>query len=137
MAILTVTGVLSVSVQTMQLESPRIIWTSELPAGRYVKIAVRDTGSGIPADVLPRIFDRYFTTKQGPDASGKGGTGVGLAACREIIEAHQGKIRVESTVGVGTSFIIKLPAATSPAAAPSTTPLPKLGIPSSNPANAQ
>jgi signal transduction histidine kinase len=101
-----------------------------------VDLTVRDTGSGIPADVLPRIFDRYFTTKQGPDASGKGGTGVGLSACREIVESHQGKIRVESTVGLGTSFTIKLPAATSQGAAPPATPLPKLGIPSGNPANA-
>jgi two-component system, NtrC family, sensor kinase len=105
-------------------------------AAGTVDLTVRDTGSGIPAEVLPRIFDRYFTTKQGPDASGKGGTGVGLAACREIIEAHQGKIRVESTVGIGTSFTIKFPVATSQAASPPTTPLPKLGIPSSNPANA-
>ena len=80
-------------------------------AAGTVDLTVRDTGSGIPPEVLPRIFDRYFTTKQGPDASGKGGTGVGLAACREIIEAHQGKIRVESTVGVGTAFTLKLPAA--------------------------
>ena len=49
------------------------------PAAGTVDLTVRDTGSGIPAEVLPRIFDRYFTTKQGPDASGKGGTGVGLS----------------------------------------------------------
>jgi signal transduction histidine kinase len=95
-----------------------------------VDLTVRDTGSGIPPEVLPRIFDRYFTTKQGPDSSGKGGTGVGLAACREVVETHQGKIRVESTVGVGTSFIIKLPAA--PTVPPSTSaPVAKLGIPTS------
>ena len=92
---------------------------------------MRDTGSGIPADLLPRIFDRYFTTKRGPDASGKGGTGIGLATCRDIIEAHQGKIRVESTVGVGTAFIIKLPVAASAASA-SPIAVPKLGIPTSN-----
>jgi signal transduction histidine kinase len=95
-----------------------------------VDLTVRDTGSGIPPEVLPRIFDRYFTTKQGPDSSGKGGTGVGLAACREIVEAHQGKIRVESTVGLGTSFTIKLPAApTEPP--PHSAPVAKLGIPTS------
>ena len=97
-------------------------------AAGTVDLTVRDTGSGIPAEVLPRIFDRYFTTKQGPDASGKGGTGVGLATCREIIEAHQGKIRVESTVGVGTAFTLKLPVA-APAASSSPIPVPKLGIP--------
>jgi signal transduction histidine kinase len=101
-------------------------------AAGTVDVTVRDTGSGIPADILPRIFDRYFTTKQGPDASGKGGTGVGLATCREIIEAHRGKIRVESTVGAGTAFTLKLPAArpeTLPAAA---LPIPKLGIPATD-----
>jgi signal transduction histidine kinase len=106
-------------------------------AAGTVDLTVRDTGSGIPADVLPRIFDRYFTTKQGPDSSGKGGTGVGLAACREIVEAHQGKIRVESTVGVGTSFTIKLPAVQSEKAAPAVMPVPKLGIPTSDAAGAR
>ena len=101
-------------------------------AAGTVDLIVRDTGSGIPADVLPQIFDRYFSTKQGPDASGKGGTGVGLAACREIIEAHQGKIRVESTVGVGTSFTVKLPAAPPPQPIQCAAPLPKLGLPTSD-----
>jgi signal transduction histidine kinase len=97
-------------------------------ASGTVDLTVRDSGAGIPADVLPRIFDRYFTTKSGPDASGKGGTGVGLAMCREIIESHQGKIRVESTVGVGTAFTLKLPAAkATPVVAD--LPIPKLGIP--------
>jgi signal transduction histidine kinase len=96
-------------------------------AANAVDLMIRDTGSGIPPEVLPRIFDRYFTTKQGPDSSGKGGTGVGLATCREIIESHQGKIRVESTVGVGTAFTLKLPVANLEAPAPA--PLPKLGIP--------
>jgi signal transduction histidine kinase len=76
-----------------------------------VQLTVRDTGSGIPADKLPKIFDSFFTTKSGPDASGKGGTGLGLSACRDIIDAHHGRIRVESTLGKGTAFIIKLPLA--------------------------
>jgi len=102
------------------------------PAAGTVDLTVRDTGSGIPPDVLPRIFERYFSTKQGPDASGKGGTGVGLAACREIIEAHQGKIRVESTVGVGTAFTLKLPAAKVETPQPAALPIAKLGIPTSD-----
>jgi len=80
-----------------------------------VELVVRDSGTGIPADKLPRIFDPYYSTKTGPDASGKGGTGLGLATCRGIIEAHRGRIRVESTVGRGTSFTLKLPAARAPA----------------------
>ena len=83
------------------------------PAQHTVDLTVRDTGSGIPADKLPRIFDRFYTTKSGPDASGKGGTGLGLAFCRDVIEAHQGRIRVESTPGKGTAFTLKLPMAPS------------------------
>lgn len=77
----------------------------------YVELTVRDSGSGIPKESLPHIFDAFYSTKTGPDESGKGGTGLGLAACKEIIDAHQGKVRVESTVGVGTAFIIRLPRA--------------------------
>ena len=80
-----------------------------------VDLSVRDTGSGIPADKLQRIFDPFFSTKKGPDDSGKGGTGLGLSTCRNIIEHHRGRIRVESTVGVGTCFTIKLPVYRKPA----------------------
>ena len=81
------------------------------PAAAAVILTVRDTGSGIPAEKLPRIFDSFYTTKSGPDDSGKGGTGLGLSACKNIIEAHRGRIRVNSTVGKGTEFIIRLPIA--------------------------
>ena len=76
-----------------------------------VNLTIRDTGSGIPQETLRRIFDRFYTTKDGPDASGKGGTGVGLAMCRDIVEAHHGKIRVQSEPGRGTAFTIRLPVA--------------------------
>ncbi|MCU0713074.1 MAG: ATP-binding protein [Pirellula sp.] len=75
-----------------------------------VVLSVRDSGCGIEKDVLPRIFKPFFTTKSGPDSSGKGGTGLGLSACKEIVENHNGRIRVESTVGKGTAFSIKFPA---------------------------
>ncbi len=80
-----------------------------------IDLVVRDNGSGMPPETLRRIFDPYFTTKSGPDASGKGGTGLGLSMCRTIIEAHQGRIRVESTPGKGTAFTLKLPVARQPA----------------------
>jgi signal transduction histidine kinase len=83
------------------------------PAGEMVDLVVRDTGCGIPPDKLPRIFEPFFTTKSGPDETGKGGTGLGLASCRQIIEAHHGRIRALSTVGKGTQFTIKLPMARS------------------------
>ena len=98
-----------------------LIRLSHDAAHNTVDLMVRDSGGGIPADKLPRIFDRFFTTKSGPDASGKGGTGLGLSFCRDVIEAHQGRIRVESTVGKGTAFTLKLPAAKHPE--PTTVPL--------------
>ena len=83
-----------------------------------VVLTIRDNGSGIPKDVLPKIFDRFFTTKTGPDASGKGGTGLGLTACKQIIDDHRGRIRVESTVGKGTAFTIRFPVAVASSATP-------------------
>ncbi|MCM2373443.1 ATP-binding protein [Rhodopirellula sp. ICT_H3.1] len=74
-----------------------------------IELTVRDTGAGIPEDVLPRIFDPFFSTKAGPDESGKGGTGLGLAACKEIIDEHGGRVRVESSLGRGTAFVIWFP----------------------------
>ncbi len=76
-----------------------------------IDLVVRDNGCGMPPEVLHKIFDSFYTTKKGPDASGKGGTGLGLSMCRDIIEAHHGRIRVDSTVGRGTAFTLKLPTA--------------------------
>lgn len=80
-------------------------------AAEFVELTVRDTGSGIPSDKLPKIFEPFYSTKSGPDESGRGGTGLGLSACKQIIEAHRGRIRVASTLGKGTAFTIKLPVA--------------------------
>ncbi len=77
-----------------------------------VELVVRDNGCGMSPETLPRIFEPFYTTKTGPDASGKGGTGLGLSTCRDIIEAHHGRIRVDSSVGKGTAFTLKLPVAT-------------------------
>ena len=89
------------------------------PENNMVVLVVRDNGSGIPADRLRRIFDPFFSTKDGPDETGKGGTGLGLSSCRNIVEAHRGRIRVQSTVGKGTAFTIMLPVADA-ASAPAT-----------------
>ena len=83
--------------------------------GRLAEVSVADTGLGIaPAD-LRRIFEPFFTTKTGPDETGLGGTGLGLSVCREIVEAHQGRLRAESRVGQGTTFTLRLPACPAPA----------------------
>jgi PAS domain S-box-containing protein len=71
--------------------------------GSYIKITISDSGEGIRADHLARIFDPYFTTKQT-------GTGLGLAAVYSIIKKHRGHIDVESKLGRGTTFRIWLPA---------------------------
>jgi len=97
--------------QAMEAGGRLVVRLRHDAAANTVDLVVRDSGTGIPPEQLPRIFDRYYTTKNGPDASGKGGTGIGLSTCREIIEAHHGRIRVESTVGKGTAFTIKLPVA--------------------------
>lgn len=72
------------------------------------EIVVADSGCGITAEALSQIFEPFFTTKT-PDSDGRGGNGLGLSVCRQIIEAHQGRIRVESAPGRGSIFTLKLP----------------------------
>ena len=78
-----------------------------LPPGRYVVMRVRDEGVGMSEEVLPRIFEPYFTTK-GPTK----GTGIGLATVYGIVTQAHGAIRVCSTVGAGTTFTVFMPATT-------------------------
>jgi signal transduction histidine kinase len=80
-------------------------------SGRWAEIRVADSGQGMPPDVLRRIFEPFFTTKTGPDTSGQGGTGLGLPVCRDIVEAHHGRLRAESRPGAGTTFTLILPMA--------------------------
>jgi signal transduction histidine kinase len=75
---------------------------------QMVELKVADTGVGIPPERLRLIFEPFYTTKE-PDVNGHGGTGLGLSVCRQIIEQHQGRIRVESVVGKGSTFTVKLP----------------------------
>jgi PAS domain S-box-containing protein len=72
--------------------------------GVEVEVEVRDTGHGVPVELRERIFEPFFTTK-GP----RGGTGLGLAVCRTVLERHGGRIRVESEDGAGSRFIMALP----------------------------
>jgi signal transduction histidine kinase len=79
-------------------------------AGRRVELSVADTGVGIAAGDLRRIFEPFYSTKTSPDAAGQGGTGLGLAVCRDIVEAHHGRLRAESRLGQGSIFTLILPA---------------------------
>jgi len=81
-----------------------------LAPGRYVRISVTDRGSGIPEEIMPRIFDPYFTTR--PQ-----GSGLGLATSHSIVKRHGGHIAVESMKGQGTTFHVYLAAAASEPAA--------------------
>lgn len=74
------------------------------PAEGCARIEVKDTGAGIPPDVLPHIFDAFFTTKEGA-----GGTGLGLSLSKRIVAEHGGTLTVQSELGVGTTFTIELP----------------------------
>ena len=78
------------------------------PRTSMAEISVCDTGVGIPPEQLRLIFEPFYTTKE-PDNEGHGGSGLGLSVCRQIIEQHQGRIRVESVVGKGSTFTLKLP----------------------------
>jgi len=76
-------------------------WIEERGQG-FVEVSLQDTGVGIPKENLPKIFEPLFTTKNR-------GTGLGLAACRNIVNAHNGEIEVDSEVGKGTIVTVKLP----------------------------
>jgi two-component system NtrC family sensor kinase len=78
--------------------------TRSLPQSNQVELQVRDDGSGIAPDLLPKLFEPFVTTKE----SGRG-VGLGLAISKGIIERHEGQIEVESEVGRGTCFYIFLP----------------------------
>lgn len=73
-------------------------------AGNEIRIRISDNGCGIPAGNLDRIFDPFFTTREVGS-----GTGLGLTVCRDIVQAHGGRIDVESKVGVGTTFTVNFP----------------------------
>ena len=77
-----------------------------LPNGGFIAIDVRDTGTGIPPEVLAHIFEPFFTTKE----AGKG-TGLGLATVQGIVNQSGGAVEVSSTLGVGTTFTLLLPIA--------------------------
>jgi len=81
-----------------------IVVRTSLRDGGHVAIEVADNGKGIPKEVLPKIFDPFFTTK----AVGQG-TGLGLSICYRIVQAHGGRIDVDSRPGVGTRFTVVLP----------------------------
>jgi signal transduction histidine kinase len=81
---------------------------SASPSDHSVLIEVRDSGAGIPPEQLPHIFEKFYQADNQGSASARG-SGLGLAIAKEIVEAHHGTIRCDSTLGKGTTFTLMLP----------------------------
>ncbi len=104
-------GVLEVSLDNVELDAAAIPASAPMEPGRFVRLKVQDSGTGIPPELLARIFDPYFSTKEK-------GSGLGLAISYSIVQSHGGTITVESELGIGSCFTVYLPASTGQAAAP-------------------
>jgi signal transduction histidine kinase len=83
----------------------RVITITTSEPGNAYELAIEDTGPGIPAEVMPKIFEPLFSTKNF-------GTGLGLPTVKQIIEQHGGRIIIDSEIGRGTRVVIRLPNAT-------------------------
>lgn len=98
-------GRLSLTAENVELNGTTTVAHRLVKPGSYIAIAVTDTGEGIPPENLEQIFDPFFTTKVR-----ERGTGLGLATCFTIVRDHSGFITVDSTVNVGTTFKVFIPA---------------------------
>ncbi|MGV3659642.1 MAG: PAS domain S-box protein, partial [Prosthecobacter sp.] len=102
-------GVLTLAAENVMLDENYASMTKESKAGPHVRLQVQDTGTGMPPDVVERIFEPFYTTKD----IGKG-TGLGLSTSLAIIKSHGGFVRVQSEPGKGTQFEVYLPAQPQP-----------------------
>src|SRR6202142_159873 len=98
-------GVLTIAAENIWFDETSASMTPGAKPGPYLMVRVTDTGTGIPPDIIARIFDPYFTTK----APGKG-TGLGLSTVSGLVKGHGGFISLNSKVGKGTAFQVYLPA---------------------------
>lgn len=105
-------GKLTISVGTVEIDETYTAAQPDATVGTHVRLAVSDTGSGIPPEVLPHIWEPFFTTK----GAGQG-TGLGLAVVHGIVRQAQGHVRVYSEMGLGTVFTLYFPLAGEPSTA--------------------
>jgi two-component system cell cycle sensor histidine kinase/response regulator CckA len=97
-------GSLRIGLERIRIEGRKAAPLPEMKAGEWVQVTVSDTGTGIPPDVLPHIYEPFFTTRAPL------GSGLGLSQVHGIVAQHEGHIDVETQLGQGTTFIIYLPA---------------------------
>ena len=97
-------GLLDISLSSVDINAGHLVQGETLQPGQYLKLSVRDTGHGIDPEILHRIFEPYYTTRE------KGaGTGLGLAVVHGIVKNHHGAIQASSQVGVGSTFDVYFP----------------------------
>ncbi len=94
------TGIVRITITNLEIMDDSLV---DLKSGPYVKVSVRDQGCGIEPEIIPHIFEPYYTTKEA-------GSGLGLATCYSIIANHDGHLDVTSESGVGSTFTFLLPA---------------------------
>jgi PAS domain S-box-containing protein len=97
-------GTLSIDTANINIDADVVTDGTPLPEGRYVRLRVGDTGTGMPADIIEHVFEPFYTTK-----SDGTGTGLGLATVHGIVAQADGTITIDSQPGVGTTFTIMLP----------------------------
>jgi two-component system phosphate regulon sensor histidine kinase PhoR len=103
-----ITNLLSNAIKYIEDKKGEIV-VSFIPDGSDIRISVSDTGIGIPPDHQKRIFERFYRIDKSR-SKGKGGSGLGLAIAKHIVEAHNGRILVNSKEGEGSTFIFNLKA---------------------------
>jgi signal transduction histidine kinase/CheY-like chemotaxis protein/AraC-like DNA-binding protein len=101
-------GHVRVTVQWLDAARQPVAEPAAGPEGAFVRIAVADSGVGIPREQLPHIFDRFFQV-DGSHTRQYSGTGIGLALTRELVTVYRGELAVESELGAGATFTVSLP----------------------------
>ncbi|MDH3602932.1 MAG: PAS domain-containing protein, partial [Candidatus Tectomicrobia bacterium] len=97
-------GILEIHLDMVEMDDAFVVSHSELQTGPHMRLTIRDSGHGMTPEIMERIFDPYFTTK-GPGE----GTGMGLAIVHGMVSSHGGAVTVESTPGMGTTFVLYFP----------------------------
>lgn len=97
-------GVLELRLEEMKIEDERTVQYKDLKEGKYIRLIVSDTGYGIPEEMIDKIYDPFFTTKERGE-----GTGMGLSVVHGILEDMRGAVSVYSEIGKGTTFEVLIP----------------------------